>query len=91
MKKILMTLMAVMALTVLSCGNQQDPEQKAAEYVQKMYDAQQAGDTETMKQLVDEAAEWNKGLSEDDKVKAERGASEKIIEIQQKELEKIKK
>ena len=73
MKHLFLTAAVVLAgATIVGCsGNasSSDIESKAAEFVERISDAAQKGDIETVKQVQREQQEWYDSFSEEDQIK----------------------
>lgn len=67
MKKYFFIAIAAVALTFTSCSK--DPVEKTKDYCEQMLKAYEEGDTEKGDKIKEEADEWEKTLSEEDKQK----------------------
>ncbi|MCQ2196522.1 MAG: hypothetical protein MJZ60_03250 [Bacteroidaceae bacterium] len=77
--------------TFMMCGCKDHTiEDKTRSYLQQLNDAAEAGENEKYCKILDEIAEWNATLSEEEMERCEKAASEMLDELNRKRVEKYR-
>lgn len=90
MKYVFLLSFALCACMMQSCKDDHSIEDKTRNYLQQLNDAAEAGENEKYCKILDEIAEWNATLSEEEMERCEKAASEMLDELNRKRVEKYR-